>query len=207
MKNIEHFFIFANRLKDKYGDLDNFLYNHKDYNSNSVFVLLNKAEPLVFDSVASFNRKWIFFRVLSNTTVSKYRIMTFRDPSLLTQYNFEYYGCLPDSGEPYKIFRNTISSLNVSPNNLYPYSLEYNDTHHYYVHRLKKNVPPWAKQKTLSSGLWLYVHLKQMFSNAKFTFIGFNAHISPKFHNADVEKELLLEIFQTDNVEQYNCIS
>lgn len=203
---IKRFFLFANRTPDKYGDLDNFLINHPDYHSDSVFILLNTAEPMLFKSVLDFPRKWIFFRVLVNTVVKKNRTILFRNLNLLPTHNFEYFSSLPDTGEPYEIFLKQIKDLNIDIKNLYPNSLVFNDEHQALVHKLKYNVKPWAKQKTLSSGLWLYIHLKHQFSTSKFTFVGFNGNISPQFHNPPIETEYLRNLFVSGHVETYNCI-
>lgn len=204
---INRFFIFANRRKEIYGDLDTFLFQHPDYHSNnSVFILMNTAQPLAFKAVSEFDRKWIFFRVLADTTISKFRKLTFRDITLLTRYHFEYYCSLPDDGNPNDIFKDQIQQLKIPCGQPYIHSVAFNSDHHDLVHRLKWNVKPWAKQKTLSSGLWVYLHLKEYYPTAHFTFIGFDANLSPKFHNPDIEAKYLLELFKSDNIESYRCI-
>jgi len=201
----QRFFIFANRLKNKYGDLDNFLLHHPDYN-NAVYILLNTAEPLSFSSVIEFPKKWIFFRVLSDTSNIRKRTLIFRDLTLLQKYDFEQFGALPDQDEPYQVFLDRIKELNIDNTRLYPYRLSFNQEHFHLVHKLNFNVKPWAKQKTLSSGLWLYIHLKERYPLSSFTFVGFNGNIGSQFHNPSAEQQYLKELFMSKNVETHNCI-
>ena len=199
----KRFFIFANRYQNRYGDLDKFLYSHPDYNEQSVFVLFNLGLPLQsFESVRQFQRKWIWFRALNNGN-SNY---IYRDLQLLHKFNFERFYHYNDDTEHCHIFYDLIEQKQLDISKLHHCGKAYNE-HILLLHRLSSQTKIYRPSKKPSTGLWVYIYLKNKYPNAKFTLIGFNADISPRSHSARLERQYLLteNMFNKD-LEMFKCL-
>ena len=199
----KRFFIFANRYQHRYGDLDDFLYSHPDYNEQSVFVLFNLGLPLQwFKSVREFERKWIWFRALSKG----YGDYTYRDLQLVNKFNFERFYHYHDHTEHCHTFYDLIKVAQLDISKLHHCSKEYKE-HHSFYNSLNNGMKQYRTSKKPSTGLWVYIYLKNKYPNAKFTLIGFNADISPRSHSAKIERQYLLtEIMFNKNLETFKCL-
>ena len=206
MVEVKRFFMFANRYKRRYGDLDNFLYNHPDYNDSSVFILFNRMLPVSFDSVKNFKRKWIYFRCL----FGKDKVLTYMDLDLLKTIDFERFYSIPECScdnhkdkEYCKVFFELIHQKDIDISKLFHSEIDNNEEHKLLFEQVNSAHKPWDRTRNLSSGLWTYVYLKTIFPKSKFTLIGFNADISPKNHEAIVEKEYLLQQVKQHDIELF----
>ncbi len=207
--DIKRFFMFANRYEHRYGELNNFLYNHPDYNDNSVFILFNKMLPLSFDAVYNFTRKWIYFRCLFSQETRK---LTYQNLDLLNDISFEKFYSLPECFSPQhqakeycEIFCKLIHEKKIDIGKLSHSTSDHKD-HQTLTDRINRGNKPYHKSKNLSSGLWAYIYLKYKYPNAKFTLIGFNSDISPNNHAADIERKYFLAdiLFLKNRIETFN---
>ena len=205
------FFIFANRLLEKYRGLDEFLTTHPDYNK-SVIILFNRAKPLEFQSVANHPRKWIFYRRLVNVKHSSKVIIKIKDfvyqgIEHLLKYNFELVTPVPNDNKSnqnfYKFLQNNLERLPAQK----IFSLQSHCDLNPYYDRLNKNKKPWERRQSASTGLIIFLQLQEMFPNAKFTLIGFNSKLSANAHNPSEEKLIWQDLLKQDNLEAYECFT
>jgi len=201
----KRFFIFANRYQHRYGDLDNFLYSHPDYNEQSVFVLFNLGLPLKwFESVSSFKRKWICFRCLNKGGHQSEH--TYRNLELLNDFNFERFYHLRDGHAFCDIFFRLLEEYNIDISNLHHFG-DMSKEHYLLKTKLKDLVKPFYTPPKISTGLWTYIYLKDRYPDSQFTLIGFNADISPQSHSPNTEQQYLLrEMYFNKNLETFRCI-
>lgn len=208
---IYRFFIFANRRKSEYGDLDTFLSSHPDICKNCIFILFNKALPLSFQSVNKFVRKWIFFRCLSDPSIPKQ--LLFDDFNILNRYSFEKFFLLPEfllqeniHKSFGKAFIENLHAKNIDISLLSHTNIWRNKEHDLLYHRINYGIKPYHKHKDLSSGLWAYIYLKNQYPLSKFTLIGFNSNINELTHSPDIEKKYLIqEHYFSKELEFFQC--
>ena len=201
----KRFFIFANRYQYRYGDLDDFLYSHPDYNEQSIFVLFNLGLPLQwFESVSSFKRKWICFRLLNKG--GHRGGYTYRNLELLNDFNFERFYYLHDSLTFCDVFFRLLEEYNIDISNLRHFG-SMSKEHHLLNDKLKQLKKPYCTPQKISTGLWTYIYLKDRYPDSQFTLIGFNADISPQSHSPNTEQQYLLrEMYFNKNLETFRCI-
>jgi len=206
------FFIFANkRSYNKY--LDDFLVSHKDI-GNSIFIFFNKAEPLKHSAVSRKHpNKWIFFRSLSTNG----RYMMFRDLNLLNLFDFKGIFTVPDILDK-NIYKNNlaIDFIDFLEKNNIDGSLirhigseKFQPTEYFQLMKrisLKK-IKYYHKNKCLSSGLWIYLYIKNKYPRYPITLIGFTGDVDPSIHEPIVEKNYIIgEHLWNKNCELFDCI-
>ena len=206
------FFIFANKTSyNKY--LDDFLVSHKDI-SHSIFVFFNKAEPMKHSAIARKHpNKWIFFRSLSQNG----KHMLFRDLNLLKIFNFKSVFTVPDILDK-NIYNNklAIDFLNfLDKNNIDESIIRHIGSEKFqppeYFELLKrirlKKIKYYHKNKCLSSGLWIYLYIKNKYPKHPITLIGFTGDVDPSVHEPIVEKNYIIgEHLWNKNCELFDCI-
>lgn len=208
-RNSQHFFLFAN--SNKCENIHKYLLSDHNFNSdNSVVVLFNMGLPLThYQSVADHPHKWIFFRMLGNPQNNG---SIFRDLSLLNTYRFDKFFFIPDFLDP-----NTRVRLRYRQP-FYNSTIDYLVDHHIDIDRLSHiglfdpdilaaTKKLYTENKTISSGLWIYLYLKGKYPKSTFTLLGYSAEISEQYHDPSFEKAFLLSQILSNQCDCLSCFN
>jgi hypothetical protein len=202
-KKIEKkFYLIANNTKI----LDySFLNNTNFFDENSICILFNNAYPLTInEQIKNHGNKWIFFRSLSMIQNETY----YRDLSLLQNYFFEKYYFIPEILDSIKYknkdyFWSTISYLkekNISLSELHHMDIfeseEFRIVRKYYS-RIKK---------TISSGLWVYIYIKNKYPRSEITLVGYDLCVNSAFHDVSFEYGYILSDILSNRCKQIKCL-
>ena len=220
VNNIKRFFIFANNRQSDYKDLDEFLYNHPDYNDESVAVFFNDAEnlSLKIKSALNFNRKWLIVRTRNNKDDTK----EFAGLDSLNNIDFERFYIFPEPilqqfNKGYmlqQLFKDyTEKNIDISKWRHFKYYL--NEEQTIFKDKLNEDIhPAWREhpqceqmtgniRRHLTSGLWFYMYAKQEYPNSKLTMLYFSNKCS-KTHSGKDERTYFLKELKDNNLEAFN---
>jgi hypothetical protein len=185
---LSNIFIFANNLEkdicDSYFEnFDNFL------SKNNALIFFNRAIPLIKSNYLSHHsNKWLFFRLLAN---HKNYNSFFYDLGLLKNFQFTKYFFIP---EPFEQKWQNRNFFIPTINELHNRGIDIKNFCHMSLFdgpelRMVKKIYP--KNKTISSGLWLYLYLKYHYSTSKFYLVNFNSKVNSDFHSPEFESAYL----------------
>ncbi len=230
--NIKRFFLFANNRESDYQHLDEFLYNHPDYNDESVAVFFNDAEnfSLKFKSALNFNRKWLIVRPRTYRFLLPEEEITFKDHKdqefvgldSLHNIDFERFYICPEPITKHfyqskllqELFEEyTAKNIDVSKWRHFKYYANKEQT--IFKDKLNEHIhPAWREnpmceemtgnvRRHLTSGLWFYMYAKQEYANSKITMLYFSNKCS-KTHSEKDEREYFLKELKDNNLEAFN---
>lgn len=222
--DIKRFFIFANNRQTDYKDLDNFLYNHPDYNTDqSVCIFFNEATrwSLKQESAIQAKRKWLIVRPAFH-----------KDPNKSPEYiglndvntiDFERFYICPELITPNHNRTNLLPLLykHFDENNIditkwrhFKYACNAEQTE--FKDKLNEHIAPaWRehpkcfeatglKRRTPTTGLWFYMYLKNEHPDIKLTLLYFTSNTSSS-HGDDEERAYFLNEIKTNkNIELFN---
>ena len=220
VNNIKRFFIFANNRQSDYKDLDEFLYNHPDYNDESVAVFFNDAEnlSLKIKSALNFNRKWLIVRTRNYKDDTK----EFAGLDSLNNIDFERFYIFPEPilqqfNKGYmlqQLFKDyTEKNIDISKWRHFKYYL--NEEQTIFKDKLNEDIhPAWREhpqceqmtgniRRHLTSGLWFYMYAKQEYPNSKLTMLYFSNKCS-NTHSGKDESAYFLKELKDNNLEAFN---
>ena len=220
VNNIKRFFIFANNRQSDYKDLDEFLYNHPDYNDESVAVFFNDAEnlSLKIKSALNFNRKWLIVRTRNYKDDTK----EFAGLDSLNNIDFERFYIFPEPilqqfNKGYmlqQLFKDyTEKNIDISKWRHFKYYL--NEEQTIFKDKLNEDIhPAWREhpqceqmtgniRRHLTSGLWFYMYAKQEYPNSKLTMLYFSNECS-NTHSGKDESAYFLKELKDNNLEAFN---
>lgn len=221
--NIKRFFIFANNRQSDYKDLDEFLYNHPDYNDESVAVFFNDAEywSLKFKSVLNFDRKWLIVRP-RNFRKEEHRPHEFVGLDSLNNIDFERFYICPEPMTEEWCFSNMVKELckdyqtkNIDMSKWRHFKYYMNTEQTIFKDKLNEHISPawrdhplceeatgYARQQ-LTSGLWFYMYAKKEYPNTKLTMLYFSNQCGTN-HSKDDERKYFLKELKDNNLEAFN---
>lgn len=206
-KNVKHFFLFAN--SDHSENIQQFLMQSQEFHSiYSTSILFNAGLPLdYYPAVANHGCKWIFFRMMGNT--QNYSNI-FRDLSLLKKYQFDKFFFIPDFLDPSTRAANRYRKPFYYPTMDYLVSNNIDTSHLSHIGLFDPDILAKTKQlyttnKTLSSGLWIYLYLKGKYPNSTFTLLGYSSDLNEQYHDSSFEKAFLLSQILTNQCNSVSC--
>lgn len=175
------------------------------YDVNSTCILFNSAYPLTITSdIQNHSNKWIFFRSLSSIRENIF----YRDLSLLEKFHFERYYFIPDIFDYAKYknrdyFLSTVTQLhdkNISLSRIH--HMDIFESHEFRtVKKYCKNI-----NKTISSGLWIYLYIKNKYPSSHITLVGYSANINTQFHDSSFEYGYLLSEILNNRCSHIKCL-
>lgn len=194
-ESLNNIFIFANNLEKEIDDT--YFLNFRNFLSkNNTLVFMNTAVPLVKSNyLANHDNKWIFFRIMAR--YKKYGSF-FKDMDLLKKFQFTKYFFIP---EPFDKKWQSLNFFIPTMNELCDKNIDVNNFCHMSLFdgpelSMVKKIYP--KNKTMSSGLWIYLYLKYHYNDSRFYLVNFTSKIDPKFHSSEFESAYLCSEYMND---------